>query len=184
MEIEQAPYKQKSSKQSRLESIPLAKRLYMNSPWYLQNLLISAYGVILERRVSSSAVWQCLAEYLKSQWLSPADIAALQSKKLCNLLEHAYQNVPYYRRVFDRLHIKPGDICNISDLQKLPILTKKDVRENVEDLLARNIQRRQLNYEPTSGTTGTPMPIYVTSRNSVTERALRLRQRVWGGWQP
>ena len=168
---------------TRFESISLAKKLYNRSPWYVQNLLISAYGFILERRVNSPAVQQCLAEYLISERFSVEDLTSLQAKKLGKLLEHAYENVPYYRRVFDGLHLNLKDIRAVSDLQILPILTKNDVRENVEDLLAQNIERRRLAYEPTSGTTGTPMPIYVTSRNQVTERALKLRQRVWAGWQ-
>jgi phenylacetate-CoA ligase len=168
----------------RLESISVAKKLYNHIPWYLQDLMISAYGFILQRRVSSPAVQQCLTEYLESQWFSTEDLATLQTIKLQKLLEHSYRNVPYYQRVFDGLHLKPEDIHEVADLQKLPLLTKKDVRENADDLLARNIGRSRLNYDPTSGTTGTPMPIYVTRRNQVTERALKLRQRVWAGWQP
>ena len=166
----------------RWESQPLAKRVYNASPWYLQNIMVSAYGAILMRRLDSPAVREQLDGYLQTQWLSRREIEELQSQKLQALMRHVYQNVPYYRQVFDNLCLKPEDIRAAADLQKLPLLSKRIVRENTELLFARNVDRRTLNTMATGGTTGAPLTVYVTSHNAATERALNLRMRHWAGW--
>lgn len=162
----------------------LAKRLYSASPWYLQDVLISAYGLVLWKKMARQKVLQHLPELMESQHLSPDELVTLQARKLRPLIAHVYENVPFYREVFDRLHLKPEDIREPADLQKLPLLSKKDVRQNLERLIARNIDRKTLEYQPTSGTTGTPLPLYVTDENEALERALWLRMRSWAGWKP
>lgn len=168
----------------RWESQSLAKRLYNSAPWYVQNVLVSAYGLVLKRRLTSPAVKQCFDYYLKTQWLSQEELGELQSQKLQALIQHAYQNVPYYREVFDRLHLKPDDIRKPADLQKLPLLGKQEIRQNPDAMFARNADRTKMNVMATSGTTGSPLKVYVTSHNAATERALNLRMRHWGGWHP
>ncbi len=168
----------------RWESQSLAKRLYNASPWYVQNAFVSAYGLVLMRRLTSPAVKRLLAYYLKTQWLTPEDMLELQAQKLRALIEHAYQNVPYYRQVFDKLHLKPDDIRVPDDLQKLPLLGKQEIRQNPDAFFARNVDRRKLNAMATSGTTGSPITVYVTSHDAASERALNLRMRHWGGWHP
>jgi phenylacetate-CoA ligase len=56
--------------------------------------------------------------------------------------------------------VRPEDIVTRDDLQKLPLLTKQDVRDNLEDLTARNIDRSTLCYVSTSGSTGIPLSVY------------------------
>ena len=168
----------------RWESQSLAKRLYNASPWYLQNIFVSAYGLVLMRRLTSPAIKKHLAYYLKTQWLSREDMAELQSKKLQALIQHAYQNVPYYRQVFGRLGLKPEDIRTPADLEKLPLLGKQEIRQNPDAFFVRNMDRQKMNAMATSGTTGSPLTVYVTSHNAATERALNLRMRHWGGWHP
>ena len=89
----------------------------------------------------------------KSQWWSREQLETYQLQKLGKLLKHAYENVPYYRRVFDERGLKPEDVQDFSDLQKLPYLTKDIIRKNVNDLKARNFPDNKFEYETTSGTT-------------------------------
>jgi phenylacetate-CoA ligase len=80
-----------------------------------------------------------------------------QLKQLNDLLDHAYHNVPYYRRVFNERGLTPADIQSLDDLQKLPLLTKEDVRENIEDLKATNYSEEDFEYVKTGGSTGKPL---------------------------
>ena len=166
----------------RLESQTLAKRIYSACPWYVQNIFVSAYGLILMQRLTSAEVKRQLAVYMQTQWFSKTGLQHYQSQKLHVLIHHAYQHVPYYHKLFDRLHLSPDDIHEAADLQKLPMLTKRDVRENLDELFATTIDRRKMNAMATSGTTGSPTTVYVTSHNAATERALNLRMRAWAGW--
>jgi len=89
----------------------------------------------------------------KSQWWSKEQLERYQLEQLSKLLNHAYENVPYYRKVFDDLGLKPENIQDFKDLQKLPFLTKEIIRENLDDLKARNYPNDIFEYVTTSGTT-------------------------------
>ena len=92
-----------------------------------------------------------------TEWLSEKDLFDLQSRKLRQLIEHCYKNVPYYKRVFDDLGLKSGDIQTRDDLSKLPILTKSIIKENFNDLISLDIDSRKPLDGSTGGSTGTPM---------------------------
>ena len=74
----------------------------------------------------------------KTQWYSPDQMEKLQQKKLQVILSHAYENVPYYHRIFKERNLKPEDIKSTEDLSKLPILTKDDIRRNFDNMIAKN----------------------------------------------
>jgi len=118
----------------------------------------------------------------KTQLWSRDELEGLQLEKLRALVKHAYENVPYYRRVFDDCRVRAEDIVTLDDLQKLPLLTKEDVRNNLEDLIARNIDRSSLCYRTTSGSTGIPLGVHQDKRTSyLRELAHIYRQRNWAG---
>lgn len=96
----------------------------------------------------------------KSQWWSREELEAYQVQQLKRLVHHAYENVPYYRRVFDERGLKPEDIQSLSDIQKLPFLTKDIIRDNIEDLKARNYPEDAFEYVTTGGSTGIPLGFY------------------------
>ncbi len=175
---------QGSQARRKWESRPLMKAFYNAAPWYLQNLMVSSYGLLLQRHATGQEVQGHLSQLMESQWLSKDELAGIQSRKLRPLVDHAYRNVPYYRQLFDDLGLKPRDIREPADLQRLPLLSKQDVRRNLDRLIARNFDRKKMHYATTSGTTGTPLPVYITDENAATERALTLRMRGWAGWQP
>jgi len=81
-------------------------------------------------------------------------------QQLSKLLHHAYENVPYYRRVFDKRGLKPKDIQDFSDLRKLPCLTKNIIRDSLQDLFAQNYSLSRLEYVTTGGSTGIPLGFY------------------------
>ena len=96
----------------------------------------------------------------KSQWLSKEQLEQYQLHELKKLVKHAYENVPYYRRIFDERHLKPEDIQQIADLKKLPFLTKEIIRDNLRDLTAKNYTQDELEYVTTGGSTGIPLGFY------------------------
>ncbi|WP_346434881.1 phenylacetate--CoA ligase family protein [uncultured Methanoculleus sp.] len=96
----------------------------------------------------------------QSQWWSREELMAYQIRTLSRLLNHAYENVPYYRRVFQERNLVPGDIQTLDDLTLLPFLTKEIVQANLPDLKARNYPESAFEYVRTSGSTGIPMGFY------------------------
>lgn len=142
---------------------------------------LSAKGYAIKRLRAGKAFYSVLAELEHSQWLSSNDLHAMQNVHLRGIIYHAYQNVPYYRQLFDHHGIKPSDIDDVADLSKIPTLSKDAIRANPEDFIARNIPRRLLAKGWTTGTTGAPLCIYRTLASVIYDKATLARQRRWAG---
>jgi len=88
------------------------------------------------------------------------EIVAFQNRQLRHLITHAYNNVPYYRRLFDQNGIKPKDIQSVSDLPAIPISSKKDIQSlPMEEVVARGVNPKNLFARRTSGSSGEPLTI-------------------------
>jgi len=57
-----------------------------------------------------------------------AERAALQAKRLRNLVEHVFAHVDTYTDKFNDLNILPEDITSVEDITKLPFTVKDDMR--------------------------------------------------------
>lgn len=101
-----------------------------------------------------------LKEIRPLPFMSRAEAEQYQLGKLQNLILHCYRNVPYYRKLFERLSLKPSDFRSLDDVKKIPILTKQIIVENKADLIARNISKGDLFPKATGGSTGTPLELY------------------------
>lgn len=55
------------------------------------------------------------------------ELKAFQDAQLRRLLVHAYEQVPYYRKLFDRYRLHPRHVRGIVDLDLIPITSKQDL---------------------------------------------------------
>lgn len=106
------------------------------------------------------------------------EITALQVKRLKWSLNHAYDNVPFYKASFDAAGVHPDDLRTMSDLAKFPFTVKQDLRDNYPfNMFA--VPRDQLRrIHASSGTTGQPTVVGYTENDlkvwgSVVARSLR-----------
>jgi phenylacetate-CoA ligase len=106
----------------------------------------------------------------------------LRRAKLRRLIDHAYHAVPYYRRLMDRAGVKPAQIRDPSDLAKLPITTKKDLRQAGEDCLATG--HGELTVLHTSGHSGAPFEVRMTPAEYRTRRLREFRMLIGVGVRP
>jgi phenylacetate-CoA ligase len=83
-----------------------------------------------------------------------------QLRRLQNVINHAYEHVPYYRRMFDEMNARPGDIRQLADIRLLPPLGKQDLQEQLESLLASDVPARRRKYYTTGGSTGIPVGFF------------------------
>jgi len=130
-----------------------------------------------------SSVLRHLDLYEKSQWWSPEKLKELQERKLRRMVSHAWNNVPYYRRIFKTADIKPEEIKNVEDLKKLPVLTHENVRQCLDDLVAVNIPKRSLARVQTGGTTGHPLLLYADKNEMSSSKACLYRGWRWCGYK-
>lgn len=148
--------------------------------WLVQNILAPTLDFS-----RGSKTLPCLKELLESQWWPSGKLQELQNRRLTQLINHAYENVPYYHRIFDELSLKPADIASVNDLEKLPLLTRKLVRDSAKELIAGNFPAGEMKLLYTGGSTGEPLSFY-RSRHDQVDRgfAAALRALQWAGFNP
>ncbi len=162
----------------------LSDILYDIIPAPLQNLAVSYYGLKLYRREYGPRFREKLEEFEKMQWWSLEQLREYQEQRLGLLIGHCFENVPYYRDIMKQRRLTPDDIRRVGDLDKLPLLTRDDVRNNYDRLIARNFKRSQLIHGHTSGTTGSPLQFYYDGNVCRIKNVFDWRQKRWAGLNP
>ncbi|HEV3235488.1 MAG TPA: phenylacetate--CoA ligase family protein [Gemmataceae bacterium] len=119
----------------------------------------------------------------QTQFHDLATIQARQLKLLQSLIKHAYATAPFYRERLDRQGIRPESIRDLSDITRLPLLSKADLREAGGSLLSNEYSRDQLRLKKTSGSTGVAVHVYVDEEAQQFKRACTLRSDQWSGWR-
>ena len=120
----------------------------------------------------------------KTQFFSVSELRELQFLRFKNLIDHIYLNVPYYRRIMNDLGLTPENFKSLQDLDKLPLLSKRDVRHHSYfDLFSRTHNKRQMLKVTTSGSTGEPFVVYADKFQLEVRFATTLRQLEWTGWR-
>lgn len=93
------------------------------------------------------------------------EIQALQLERLKWSLQHAYENVPHYRKAFVEAGVHPRDLKHLSDLSKFPFTTKKDLRDNYPFNMFAVPREKISRIHASSGTTGKPTVVGYTAQD-------------------
>lgn len=120
---------------------------------------------------------------LRSYHYSRKELGDLRDWKLRRTVKHAYSYVPYYRALFRRLGLTPEDIRGESDLRKLPILTKDDIRRSCPDGLIAKGMRPEI-VRVTSGTTGDAVKVAFSSEFMDVKACVEYRRLLNFGIRP
>jgi phenylacetate-CoA ligase len=94
---------------------------------------------------------------LHNDYLNAEELAARQKSGLLRAVAHAYNNSPFYRRIFDRAGLSPDEIRDTADIVKIPFTTKQDLREAYPYGMAAVPLEKILRIHASSGTTGKPI---------------------------
>ncbi|MBM3554603.1 MAG: phenylacetate--CoA ligase [Alphaproteobacteria bacterium] len=111
-------------------------------------------------------------------------LAALQLKRLRAVLQHAYDNVPHYRRGFDKARVKPRDLRKLEDLGAFPFALKTDLRDNYPFGMFAVPREKMVRLHASSGTTGKPTVVGYTARDISTWADLMARSMACMGVRP
>ena len=72
----------------------------------------------------------------KKKELEPIEIASIDEIKALQLVrlqwsvDHAYNNVAFYKNKYDEIGIHPSDLKHLEDIKLFPFTTKEDLRKN------------------------------------------------------
>ena len=154
-------------------------RLYHRMPMPLRSVVAGArgwylrswrYGPETEELIASAAARESWSE---AQWNS------FREERLARVLHRAATRVPYYRAQWEARR-RAGDRRSPERLEHWPILAKETVRAEPSAFLADDVDQRRMYHERTSGTTGTPLDLWL-SRQTV-RNWFALYERRTRGW--
>lgn len=138
-------------------------RIYAASPVWTQQLGIDVYGWYWSRRRLGPVFERTWRAYVERESWPPERMQDFIEKQLRAQVQRAYREVPYYRRAFRERGI-PEDLLDqftSADLPKLPFLEKQVVRANPAVLLTHRAAQKPPAAFSTSGTTGTPIKVFM-----------------------
>jgi phenylacetate-CoA ligase len=102
-----------------------------------------------------------------------------QEKRLRQVVQHAYDSVPFYRRNFDEARVDPREIRTTEDLQKLPIVRKDEFKkQGLSQIISKKFDVSKLKKVRTSGSTGTPFVLYITNVEDAWRKAIYMRANI------
>lgn len=125
-----------------------------------------------------------MQHYQRRERLSLAQNRELQWQALIRLLVHAGRTSSFYQRRFHEAGINPEALSSPQDLEKIPPLTRDDIREHFDELRSNKFASQDLAEAATGGTTDTPVAI-LRARTSLPEKnAVQLCFNRWAGFLP
>src|SRR5690348_16001034 len=112
------------------------------------------------------------------------ELRALQLERLRWSLRHAYDNVPYYRQMFDVAAVHPDDLKDLSDLAKFPFTSKASLRDNYPFGMFAVPREQVVRIHASSGTTGRPTVVGYTAADVDTWASVMARSIRAAGGRP
>jgi phenylacetate-CoA ligase len=146
-------------------------------------LIVKKFFYPLHERVRGKRTFATLNELERTQWLTPAELSQLQFSRLRRLIEFAYTNSPYYRRLLDEHELSPSRLRCHADFEKIPPLTRDDIRRHFHEIQTTG-SRSRAQRQSTGGSTGVPVTVLVDREQVEIVDAVRLRSHRWFGLEP
>lgn len=134
----------------------------------------------LHEKVFGRKTFAYLDELERQQWLSPAQLAELRFRKLRELLLHAGANIPFYSQRFAAAGFAPGRMQDFDDLKKLPLLSKAEIKRNLDQMTWSACPGGLHRYN-TGGSSGEPLIFYFDRRRQAMDKAARMLTHRWWG---
>ncbi len=97
--------------------------------------------------------------------MNNSKLKILQNELFCDLFRRVYNSVDYYKEKIDSAGISINDIGSLDDIERLPFMTKDDLRSAYPDKLLAVPKSDCVRIQSTSGTTGKRVIAYYTKRD-------------------
>ena len=129
----------------------------------------------VEGMAAGHALWTLLSSGRHAR-LTRERLSAYRDRSLRRIVRHAYENVPYYRDLFDRTGISAADIRTAGDLALVPLTEKRDLKaEPPERITARGLDPGKLTVRRTTGSTGELFTVLKSRSDEFLFHVFRLR---------
>lgn len=127
-----------------------------------------------------------LSTLREAERLSGEELERTHEELLGQLLHHAYAQVPYYKRVLDRLGGESlfQDFSPSAILRQMPILTKTIMRNQMQELVSKDLETRKWHFNASGGSTGEPVRLIQDKTYQLWSGAVKCLYDGWTDYQP
>ncbi|MEI7968840.1 MAG: AMP-binding protein [Betaproteobacteria bacterium] len=139
--------------------------------------LVSSLFFPLHEHIKGHDTVRRLRELERSQWWERDRILALQSENLARFLKHAAVHSPFHAERFAACGFDPDSVTSASDLARLPLLSKADIRGNFDRL--GSAAAGKVRKMSTGGSSGEPLTFLVGSGRVSHDVAAKWRATRW-----
>jgi phenylacetate-CoA ligase len=155
--------------------------LYARLPGVLQNMACSLEGWRLWRRRYGRGFREILQEVeARARW-SPEQWERFRDARLAAFVREVAAKSPFYQRRFREAGLDPSQVRGLHDLARLPILTKSEVKQHLQEIAPRGLALGPCIEVHTSGTTGSGLRFTATLAAEREQWAVWWRYRRWHG---
>lgn len=117
----------------------------------------------------------------KSQYFTIEQHRVLETKALVNIVKFVINKIPFYQKRYRSVGFELGDMHQDGWFEKLPIVTKTDIREYYKDFINEE-RERDIGVSSTGGTTGVPVEFGLDK--TIPFEAYLWRMMDWWGIHP
>lgn len=136
------------------------------------------YEIFVERTKNTyPEIWANYEDLLKNEKLSVQELKKINFQKRCEILVYAYENSPFYKRLYDEHNFNPYNVKNEADWNEVPCITKDMVREFSNEIQIPGEIEKFGRANNTGGSTGKPLKLFNDKRDAVPSVYWRYR-----GW--
>ncbi len=157
----------------------LLQGLYDRAPVFLQTLMVSGDGALKMKRRYGGNYDEIAAGFKARESLDKASLENYRRACLSSMFVAA-MNTAYWRQKFAEHGVDPASPEPFDELAKLPILSKQEVRDNLETMRNDAHGERTIT-RATGGTTGTSLVFPATVSAERRQWATWWRYRRWHG---
>ena len=129
------------------------------------------WGTLPDRIRFGSDFQQTLNLLRETDRWSEDQLNDYQIRQLKNTLSNVASSVPFYIKTFKDWGIAVDRINDLSDLKKIPIMTKNIMRSDIHNFLSEKYKKNRLIHATTSGSSGQTFDFYKSRKHSAQEWA-------------
>tara|TARA_R100001440_G_scaffold47446_5_gene67367 strand:- start:38596 stop:39936 length:1341 start_codon:yes stop_codon:yes gene_type:complete len=119
----------------------------------------------------------------RSQWWPRSALASKQWDRTRDLLRYASKHSRFYQSRWSEAGVNIGNIETPDDFLKIPVTTKKDIREHTQAFISDEYSPDSLVRAKTGGSTGVSLNLYFDEKCQERRNAAQLMADRWSGWE-
>lgn len=131
------------------------EKVYQNSPAWIQNVIISIYGLIIFQKRYGKAYRYWFNYYIQKNYSNYEEELIYQESEFLSFLNFAVTKSKFYKNLYKDINLKA--IKSLSDLSMLPIVEKELLRSHINEVYT--IEEKDAITSFTGGTTGKSLQV-------------------------